>query len=108
MSGARRWATARVGYVETLRALFVAGGARSRSAGRFRADWGRFDVVELDGGIAEQAAVLSASEDLRSLDAIHLASALALPVEDLTLACWDRRLHAAARNASLRVLPERL
>lgn len=46
--------------------------------------------------------------ELRSLDAFHLAAALVLSATDLTLATWDRRLHAAARERGLRVLPDAL
>jgi uncharacterized protein len=39
---------------------------------------------------------------------LHLASALVLPREDLIVAVWDRRLHAAARAEGLRLFPETL
>jgi predicted nucleic acid-binding protein len=50
--------------------------------------------------------VVTLAHDLRSLDALHLASALVLPREDLTVAVWDRRLHAAARADGLELFPE--
>jgi hypothetical protein len=36
------------------------------------------------------------------------AAALVLPVDDLSFATWDDRLHAAAREEGLHLLPERL
>jgi predicted nucleic acid-binding protein len=45
---------------------------------------------------------------LRSLDALHLAAALLLPRDDLLLATWDRRLHAAARAEGLELVPDEL
>ena len=49
--------------------------------------------------------MLAVERELRSLDALHLAAALLLPRNDLVLATWDRRLHAAARAEGLAVLP---
>jgi hypothetical protein len=36
---------------------------------------------------------------------VHLASALALSDQSLVVAVWDRRLHAGALSARLRVAP---
>ena len=43
---------------------------------------------------------------LRTLDALHLASALAVADENLVLATWDRRLSDGARDEGLVVLPQ--
>ena len=60
------------------------------------------DIVPIDHVIAEQAANLNPRE-LRSLDAIHLASALSLN-EDLTdFVAYDLRLCSAAVSAGLPV-----
>lgn len=60
------------------------------------------DIVPIDHVIAEQAAILNPRE-LRSLDAIHLASALSLN-EDLTdFVAYDLRLCSAAVSAGLPV-----
>jgi hypothetical protein len=48
----------------------------------------------------------SSRRTLGSLDALHLAAALILPPEDLVFATWDRRLHAAAGEEGLALLPE--
>jgi hypothetical protein len=42
------------------------------------------------------------------MDALHLAAALMLPRDDLLLATWDRRLHAAAGAEGLALTPEKL
>ncbi|HEY5265670.1 MAG TPA: type II toxin-antitoxin system VapC family toxin [Acidimicrobiales bacterium] len=61
------------------------------------------DLVPIDHVIVEQAAVLTPRE-LRSLDAIHLASALSL-IEDLTdFVAYDARLCSAAAKAGLPVV----
>jgi predicted nucleic acid-binding protein len=67
-----------------------------------------FGVIEIDQPLVEAAAVLALERGLRSLDALHLAAALVLPHEDLALATWDRRLHAAAIDVGLRLIPETL
>lgn len=96
----------RIGYVETLRAVGLAAGHSATSA--VREEWPAFAVVEVDQILVEQAAQLALADDLRSLDALHLAAALLLPAEQLAFATWDRRLHAAARSHRLNVLPESL
>lgn len=106
MDRAASWSMCRIGYVETSRAVGLANG---RSAlGRLRQDWLCMDVVEVDSRLAEHAASLAISTELRSLDALHLAAALLLRSEDLTVATWDLRLHRAAVEHGLRTIPHQL
>jgi predicted nucleic acid-binding protein len=65
-----------------------------------------FDVVEVDARLTEEAAELAIDRELRSLDALHLAAALTLPVEDLFFATWDRRLYEVARAEGLELIPD--
>ena len=104
MGEAEAWFMCRVGYVETFRAVGLAAGPSA--ARRVREEWDAIGVIEVDRALAEDAAELALRHDLRSLDALHLASALLLPPGDLTLLTWDRRLHAAALAEALPVLPE--
>ncbi len=106
MAAERAWWTCRIGFVETVRAVGLASGTRAVRA--FKREWESFGIVEVDGALAEHAATLALSTELRSLDAMHLAAALLLSREDLTLSTWDTRLHAAARRQGLRTLPEAL
>jgi hypothetical protein len=62
----------------------------------------RLLVIELDAAIAESASAM-APPTLRSLDAIHLASALSIRDELEVLITYDRRLADAARAAGLAV-----
>ena len=63
---------------------------------------GGIDLLPVDRAIVEQAATL-APEELRSLDAIHLASALSVK-EDLTaFVAYDGRLCTAAAQAGIEV-----
>jgi predicted nucleic acid-binding protein len=106
MGEAEGWAICRVGYVEIARAVNLAAG--KGAVQRFVADWPSFDVVEVDASLAEHAVELAYKEELRSLDALHLAAALLIPSERLTLATWDVRLHRAAQNRGLEVFPREL
>jgi len=106
MDGAAGWSMCRIGFVETIRAVTLAGG--SGAAKRVEADWLSFDVIEVGGELAEQAAELAISNELRSLDALHLAAALVLPREGLTVATWDVRLHRAAHDRGLDTFPPAL
>lgn len=103
MGAAEGWAICRVGYVETARAIRLAAG--KGAVRRLVADWPSFEVVEVDVSLAEHAAELTFTEELRSLDALHLAAALLLAADELTLATWDVRLHRAAQRQGLAVFP---
>jgi predicted nucleic acid-binding protein len=104
MREADEWFICRTGYVETARAVgLTAGAARTR---RIHEEWPSFSVIEVDQALVEHAASLALDHDLRSLDSLHLAAALLLPDENLTVATWDHRLHAAAKSHRLRLLPE--
>ena len=104
MRDADGWFMCRVGYVETLRAVGLAAGRSA--ARRVREEWGSMGVIEVDHRLADEAAELTLTYDLRSLDALHLASAKLLPSADVVVATWDRRLHTATVAVGLRVLPE--
>jgi predicted nucleic acid-binding protein len=106
MEEARGWSMCRIGYVETVRAVALAGGRKAVK--RIEDDWLSFDVVEVDSALAEHAAALTLISGLRSMDALHLAAALMLPSDDLTVATWDSRLHRAAREQDLGTLPAKL
>lgn len=65
--------------------------------------WDEVDIVELDGPLAIHAGDLAEAHRLRSHDAVHLASALAVGAS--TLATWDVALARAATEAGLAVAP---
>jgi uncharacterized protein len=64
--------TSALSRVEVVRAV-AAGGARA--IGHARRTLGRVDQIHLDRSLLDQAATLAPSTTVRSLDAIHLASA---------------------------------
>jgi predicted nucleic acid-binding protein len=106
MDRAEGWFMCRVGFVETVRAVGLS--ASQAAAGAVREEWPAFGVIEVDQRLAEDAAELAITHELRSMDALHLAAALTLPRDDLLLATWDRRLHAAAGAEGLALIPAKL
>lgn len=106
MQDAGGWFICRIGLVETARAVGLSAGEPALAA--FREEIPTFAVIEIDEALAERAANLTLERSLRSLDALHLAAALLLEPDDLVFATWDRRLHEAAGDEGLSLLPESL
>ena len=96
---AERLVTSRVGAVETVRAS----SRRDHDAARRNRVLTDVDVFELDGTIANVAAGLLPPQ-LRTLDAIHIATALALLPELDAFVTYDDRLAEAARAVGLPVV----
>jgi len=95
--------TSRLATVEVPRALKRRGPESEASAGEpMREVLEHLQVIELDEAISVVAAAL-APASLRSLDAIHLASVLAIGAELTEVVTYDLRLAAAARSAGLEV-----
>jgi predicted nucleic acid-binding protein len=91
--------TSELGRVEVLRAARRAGGDALTEA---RAVIGDLDLVPLDRGVQDLACDIGNSP-LRTLDSLHLASAVLLR-EDLTaFIAYDHRLVSAAETAGLPV-----
>lgn len=95
-----------IGFVETSRALSMAGS--KTEATNFERDWREINSVAVDQRLVEDAADFADSYGLRALDALHLAAAATLPMLDVVVATWDKRLHEAAQRMGLRTLPEAL
>ena len=62
-------------------------------------------IVELDPAVARVAGDVAERFELRALDAVHLASALALGGRETVVMTWDRTLAAAAATAGLGIAP---
>ena len=92
--------SSRVMAVELMRAV---GRASPAALGQAQALLGVMEFVELDEGIAASAAVLE-PVGMRSLDAIHLASALLLADELDAFVTCDTRQADAARAMGLTVV----
>jgi hypothetical protein len=105
MEASERWLTCRISYTEVARAIAIEVGPDNRALERFRYEWPRYDVIDIDQHLVERASDLATLHRLRSLDALHLAAALAVSRADLVKATWDQRLWRAAKAGGLQVLP---
>jgi uncharacterized protein len=96
--------TSRISTVEVARAIGRKG-EEGVAAGRaaVREALTSVGLTELDAGIANRAAELGPA-NLRALDAIHLATALALGDELAAFVTYDARLADAAEAAGLEVV----
>ena len=88
--------------VEVIRAVRRAGAGRDRLS-RADAILDRIAVVAVDEGVLHRAAMLG-PVDLRTLDAIHVSTALLLESDIAGLVTYDARLAAAAATYGLPVL----
>ena len=108
-SRADTFSCCRVGFVETYRAITLAGLPRVDIArAEFERDWRHVAIIEVDEALMRHAAVLGATMRIRSLDSLHLAAADTLGGSDFALATWDRRLWQAARTLGIPVLPHEM
>ena len=85
-------------WTEVVRAVRRSGGRTTRAEAVLE----RIGLVPVDEGIMRSAARLSPA-GLRTLDAIHLASALSLADDVAALVTYDARLAEAAATAGLQV-----
>jgi len=102
----------RLAYPEVRAALAAAG--RNHDLSRDDLDtagqaweryWAAVRPVELTATVERHAGQLARAHALRGAGAVHLASALAIGDPELVVAVWDRRLHAGAAGAGLRIAP---
>ncbi len=107
--------SSRLAYPEVCAALAAAGrnhtlseSDASAAAAEWDMFWASMRPVELSAQVEQKAGELAQVHRLRGADAIHLASALALVSPDLTVAVWDKRLHAGAVAVGLSVAPASL
>jgi len=96
---ADRAATSVLGVIETQRAV----ARRGHDALHLRSVIAALVTLDLDGQIARLASTIQPSS-LRTLDAIHLATAMTLGAELDAFVTYDDRLAAAAREIGLPVV----
>lgn len=99
-SSRARLATSELAIVELLRAVRVAAGGPDGIL-RARRELDETELLNVDRELLESA-VSWTSASVRSLDAIHLASALRVGAREMLV--YDRRLAEAAAAAGLEVL----
>jgi predicted nucleic acid-binding protein len=98
--GSDRRVTSALARVEVVRALAGGGPAAVAHARRQLA---RLDQINLHSGLFDAAAILSPSALLRSLDAIHLASARTMGADLRAVVTYDQRMNDAAVALGLAV-----
>ncbi|MBY0396630.1 MAG: type II toxin-antitoxin system VapC family toxin [Thermoleophilia bacterium] len=103
LAGRGRVASCALARVEVPRAVRHHGPAAIHRA---RATLGAVDLVRLDDALLDEAASLDAGR-LRSLDAIHVAAALAFGALLEALVTYDSRMAAAADSLGLPVASPR-
>lgn len=105
-------ATSRLSYVEVRAGLAAARRAarllpneHDRAVASFDDAWPAYDVIELTESVGARAAVIAEAFGLRAGDAIQLASALELDLDQTMIVAWDARLRFAARAAGVAAFP---
>jgi predicted nucleic acid-binding protein len=104
--GDTTWITARHTWVEVVRNLakLLKGAERVRMKKTFAEDWARLHVVELDATTCRRAGELAESLQVRTLDALHLASAERAGGPALSFVTYDLCQAQAARSLGWSVL----
>ncbi len=104
--------SSRLAYPEVRAALAAAGRAhRLDPAERRRAEvlwedfWAATRTVELTEIITAHAGHLASRHALRGVDAVHLASLLAVGAAETLFAVWDQKLRTGAEAAGVRLAP---
>lgn len=92
--------TSALSRVEVVRA--VAGGG-ARAIGHARRTLARVDQIHVDSALLDQAATLAPATELRSLNAIHLASASLLGSELRAVVTYGTRMVAAALGLEMAI-----
>lgn len=85
--------TSTLARVEVVRAV-LGGGAKA--VAKARGQLARLHEVNIDRGVLDTAATLAPGPTVRSLDAIHLASAQLVAGDLRSVVTYDRRMAAAA------------
>jgi predicted nucleic acid-binding protein len=108
VNAAERRATSRITYAEARAALAAALRNRrlsSREHQMARQDldelFGTLTIVEVSDERVQEAGDLAERYALRGYDAVHLASALALDPDEVSIATWDTDLVRAAPETGL-------
>lgn len=95
-----RRVTSALARVEVVRAISGGGPAAIAHARRQLA---RVDEIAIDRDLLDTAATIAPGERLRSLDAIHLASAQALAPDLRAVVTYDQRMAAAGHTLGMTI-----
>jgi predicted nucleic acid-binding protein len=106
MNADDEWAISRVGVIEVRRALTSSGSRIDAASARseFDEELSSSTIVELARGVAAMAEEVVVETGVRTLDAIHIASALKLNSFALRFLTRDNRQVRAAKAMGLEVI----
>ncbi len=93
------WVTSRISAIEVPRALHrsMALPEAVQATRRFDEDLRETNVIAIDADVSTMARDLAIREHVKSLDAIHLASALTFPPAAVSFLTYDRQQARVAR-----------
>jgi len=100
----RAWAASALAHTEAAITLChgdLPEGASTRQRQRLRSDWERFLVVPLDASCLIRAAEIGCERSLRTLDAIHLATAVSIGEDLGAVVTYDHRMVEGATKLGL-------
>lgn len=104
--------SSRLAYPEVRAALAAAGrdnrldaDAQRQAEQAWEEYWAATRPVELTPTISAHAGRLAGQHALGGADSVHLASVLAVGVDDTVFAVWDQRLQAGGASAGVRLAP---
>ena len=95
-----KFVTSTLAKVEVTRAVFTGG---PEAFELVRRHFLRIDQINIDAAVIESAAIMAPGMQVRSLDAIHLATALLVGDELRSVVTYDARMAQAARSLGLAV-----
>ena len=94
-------------YVEVIRNLARLERSMSGQSvvAEFEDLFARMSIIEIDDWVWSKAAAVAMASGVKSLDALHLATASAPGIPDIEFATFDKRLAVAARQLGMVVVP---
>lgn len=98
--------TSRLVHLEVLRNLrrLVDAGDTVLLMAEFEFDFARMTTVEIGDGVWKLASAIAVDHGVKSLDALHLATALSVGLAQLEFVTFDRRQALAAQRLGMPVL----
>ncbi len=99
------YAEARAALAAAMRSGRLGARAHQDSVNKVDERWGQLAAIDVDARLAVGAGALAQVQALRGADAVHLAAAMAIGIDDLVFVSWDSRLVAGALAAGLAVAP---
>jgi predicted nucleic acid-binding protein len=97
------WITSRLTAVEAARGIVRASGGDAALLAAFDLDASEIYYIDVDFGVAALARVIALETGVKSLDALHIASAKQFPDGELEFLTYDDRQADAARMLGLRL-----